>query len=248
MDRSELARLNSAALEDMTSDIEFWSAEPIFAGQTVFCLASGPSLTREVADQVRGRPTIVVNSSCGLAPWSTVLFFTDCSWYEARRQLVADWQGNVATMCKRAKRELAEKVWLIKTCGDPDLPCEFPPVGSGLVRQGRSSGHTAISLAIAAGAARVVLLGYDCRVVLDASGLPREHCHDEYLVDGRRDYATEKEDPRWNNKRDYSAIFVPGYRGWNDAAARAGVQILNATPGSAITEFDMVDLVDILKG
>ncbi len=223
-------------------ELEYWPVEPIFAGQTVFCLASGPSLTRDVAELVKGRPTVAVNSSASLAPWATVLYFTDCSWYEPRRQLVADWPGLVCTMCKTAKRELADKVKLLQCVGDPDLPCEFPPVGSGLVRQGRSSGHTAISLAIAMGAAVPVLLGYDCRVV---DG--REHCHDEYLVGGRRDYETEKEDPRWNNKREYSTVFAPGYRGWNDAAARAGVSILNATPGSAITEFDQVDLADIVK-
>lgn len=231
--------MNSFARTDMASDIPFWAPEPIFDRQTVYCLASGPSLTREVADLVKGRPTIVVNSSAGVAPWATVLFFTDCSWYEPRRQLVADWPGHVMTMCKTAKRELGEKAWLLKTCGDPDLPCEFPAVGSGLVRQGRSSGHTAISAAIACAAPRVVLVGYDCRVV---GG--REHCHDEYLVNGRLTYANEREDPRWNNKREYSTVFVRGYQGWNAAAARAGVQILNATPGSAITEFPFVDLVD----
>lgn len=232
MDRPELAHL--------TRENEYWFAEPIFAGQTVFCLASGPSLVDQAA-LVRGRPTIVVNSSVILAPWASALFFTDCSWYEPRRQLVADFGGLVFSMCRVAKRELPDKVKRIRTCGDPDLPCEFPPAGSGQVRQGRSSGHTAISIAIAGGAACAVLVGYDCRVVAG-----REHCHDDYLVDGRREYAVEKDDPRWNNKYDYASVFVPGYAGWKEAAARAGTKILNATPGSAITEFDQVDLVDML--
>jgi len=224
----------------MSEDL-FWHAEPIFAGQTVFCLASGPSLTHQVADQVRGRPTIVVNSSLGFAPWATALFFTDCSWYEPRRQRVAEFGGLVFSMCKLARRELPEKVKLIRTVGDPDLPCEFPPAGSGQVRQGRTSGHTAVSLAIAGGAARAVLLGYDCRLV---DG--REHCHDEYLIDGRLHYENEKDDPRWNNKREYPTVLVPGYSGWKAAASRAGTEILNATPGSAITEFDFVDLAETL--
>lgn len=226
----------------MTREDEFWLVEPIFAGQTVFCLASGPSLTREVAEQVKGRPTITVNSSCSVAPWASALFFTDCSWYEPRRQQVGDFGGLVLTMCKAARRELPGHVKLIRTIGDPDAQCEFPVVGSGLVRQGRSSGHTAISVAIAGGARQVVLLGYDCRVV---GGV--EHCHDEYLVGGRRDYATEKEDPRWNNKREYSTIFLRGYDGWMAAAMRAGAAILNATPGSAIQEFPFVDLDEILR-
>jgi hypothetical protein len=227
----------------MTRENEYWPVKPIFAGRTAFCLASGPSLTREVVDQVRGRPTIVVNSSCSLAPWASVLYFTDSSWYEPRRELVEKFAGLVVSMSRTAKLELPDKVRRIQTFGDPDLQGEFPPAGSGLVRQGRSSGHTAISLAIAMGARQVALLGYDCRVV---DG--REHHHDEYLVGGRRDYDTEKEDPRWNNKREYSTIFVRGYSGWRDAAARAGATVLNATPGSAITEFDFADLADILSG
>jgi hypothetical protein len=221
----------------VTDSEPHWAVEPLFAGQTVFCLASGPSLTAEMVGLVMDRPTIVVNSSALLAPWATVLYFTDSSWYEQHRDLVAEFPGLVVTMSRTAKRELPDKVRRIKMFGDPDLPAMFPPVGSGLVRQGRSSGHTAIALAIAMGARRVVLLGYDCRVV---DG--REHHHDDYLIGGRVDYPTEKEDPRWNNKREYSTVFVRGYYGWKLSAAAAGVEILNATPGSAITEFDRIDL------
>jgi hypothetical protein len=139
------------------------AGQPIFEGRNGFCLASGPSLTREVVDQVRGRPTIVVNSSCSLAPWASVLYFTDSSWYEPRRELVEKFAGPGGFHVRTAKRRIADKVRRIQTCGDPDLQGEFPPAGSGLVRQGRSSGHTAISLAIAMGARQVVLLGYDCR-------------------------------------------------------------------------------------
>lgn len=231
--------MDRGTLADLTREHEYWAPEPLFAGKTVFCLASGPSLTREVVEKVRSHPTVVVNSSCMLAPWATVLFFTDSGWYEPRRGVVAEWDGLVVSMSKWAKVELPDKVKRIKTVGDPDLPCAFPPVGSGTVRQGRSSGHTAISLAIAMGAREVVLLGYDCRVV---DG--REHHHAEYLVDGRIHYDVEKEDPRWNNKREYPTVFVRGYEGWNAAAQKLGVQILNATPGSAITEFPFVNLDD----
>jgi hypothetical protein len=235
--------MDRSALAGVTRENEFWNCERLFEGETVFCMASGPSLTREVVGQVGARRSIVVNSSCSMASWASVLFFTDCSWYEPRRELVASWPGMVMTMCPTAKREMPDKVRRIRTCGDPDLSGEFPPAGSGLVRQGRSSGHTAISLAIAMGAARVVLLGYDCQLV---DG--REHHHDEYLVGGRVHYENYRDDPRWNNKREYSTVFLRGYDGWKELAARAGATILNATPGSAITEFDFVELADILKG
>ncbi|UPJ79218.1 hypothetical protein IVB16_31135 [Bradyrhizobium sp. 183] len=65
----------------------------LFNGETIFCLASGPSLMAEICQRVRGRRSIAINLSAVLAPWASVLFFTDSGWYEPRRQLVANWDG-----------------------------------------------------------------------------------------------------------------------------------------------------------
>lgn len=229
---------------------EIWTPELLFKGETVFCLASGPSLNQADVDKLKGRRVIAVNSSCRLAPWADVLFFTDNGWYEQRKDLVRDWMGLVVSMSRQAKRELDDpavrapgappRVLRVKGCGDPDaqprqrppsggLPKVpgFPPVGSPEIQQGRNSGATAVSLAIAMGAACVVLLGYDCRVV---NG--REHFHDEYK--GPRDLGL------------YQNEFLRAFNGWREAAAASGVVILNATHGSAITEFPFVNLDDVL--
>jgi hypothetical protein len=210
-------------------EFEYWTPEPIFSGETVFCLASGPSLTAEIAERIRGRRTIVVNSSCRLAPWADVLYFTDSSWYEARRELVAAWPGLVVSMSRIAKRELPDKVRRIEGIGDPSamIPGQFPRPGAPVVRQGRTSGHTAVSLALALGAARIVLVGYDMRVV---DG--REHHHQEYS--GPRDLDQ------------YARDFVPAFKGWHADARELGVEILNATPGSALTEFPFIPLDEAL--
>lgn len=213
----------------MSRLFECWTPEPIFRGETVFCLASGPSLTAEICEKVRARKTIVVNSSCMLAPWADVLYFTDSSWYEDRRELVANWPGLVMSMSKWAKKELPDKVLKIMGEGDPRLfSGDFPPPGSPVIRQGRTSGHTAISLAIALGATRVGLLGYDMRPVEG-----REHHHSEYK--GDRDLSV------------YATDYVPAFNGWDAAAKLAGVTILNCTSGSAITEFEFADLDQVLS-
>lgn len=207
---------------------EYWTPEPRFAGETVFCLASGPSLTQATVDKMRGHRSIVINSSCRLAPWADVLYFTDSSWYEQRREVVANWPGMVVSMSKTAKIELPDRVKRVKGEGDPGFPFEaFPPVGASVIRQGRSSGHTAVSLALAMGAATIVLVGYDMRPV---DGL--EHHHSEYT--GPRDLDIYRE-------------FAVGFAGWKAAALKRGVEILNATPGSAIPEFPMVDLDEVLS-
>ncbi len=234
---------------------ELWTPEPLFLGKTVVCIASGPSLTPEICERIRvtrdeGRcMAIVVNSSCRLAPWADVLFFTDNGWYEQRRELVENWPGLVVSMSRQAKRELddpkhgrpAPRILRVKGVGDPSWPPRlpgmpkrlgFPPIGE--LHQGRNSGNTAVSLAIAMGGgrtkygARILLVGYDCRLV---NG--REHHHDEYR--GPRDLTI------------YENEFQKAFNGWNEAALNSGVEILNCTTGSAIAEFPFADLDQALR-
>lgn len=234
-----------------------WTPELLFKSETVVCIASGPSLTPAICDRIRKAQqagkcrAIVVNSSCALAPWADVLFFTDSGWYDARKDVVRNWPGLVVTMSRQAARELnapgeplkdgRSRVLRIKGCGDPDAPPRvrvapgvlpkvpgFPDLGSPEIQQGRSSGHTAVSLAIAMGAARVLLVGYDMRVV---NG--REHHHSEYK--GPRDLAI------------YQNEFQKAFNGWNEAALASGVEIFNCTPGSAVREFPFADLDEALS-
>lgn len=228
-----------------------WTPEPIFKGETVFCVASGPSLTQEIADKLKGHRVIVVNSSCLFVPWADVLFFTDSGWYDTHKEIVRDWPGLIITMSRQAKRELDDpavnvsgtpRVLRVKGCGDPAFPPRvrvadgvlpkvpgFPPLGSPEIQQGRNSGNTAVSLAIAMGASRVCLVGYDCRVV---NG--REHCHNDYK--GPRDLSL------------YENEYQRAFNGWNESALASGVEIINCTYGSAITEFPFVSLEDVLNG
>lgn len=210
--------------------VEFWTPEPIFKGEVVFCLASGPSLTPAIVDRLRGCRVVVVNSTCLLAPWADVLYFTDSGWYAAHKDVVTNWAGLVVTQSRSAKRELPDKVKRVVGCNDPYKPPQFPPPCARTVQQGRSSGHTAISVTIAMGPPRMIaLVGYDMRIV---DG--REHHHDEYRGIAR-------------NLEIYASEFVPAFNGWARAARDAGVTIVNCTPGSAITEFPFADLDDVLS-
>jgi hypothetical protein len=223
---------------------EIWTPEPLFLGQTVFCIASGPSLTQADCDKIKGRRAIVVNTSYKLAPWADVLFFTDTGWYLERKEIVKNWPGLVVSYSRQAKRELDDpihgrtvpRILRVKGIGDPSFPPRlpgmpkrlgFPPVGSPEIQVGRNSGNSAVSLAIAMGANKVVLLGYDCQLV---NG--KEHFHSEYS--GPRDLGL------------YQNEYLRAFNGWNEAARNSGVEILNATHGSAITEFPFVTLDEVL--
>ncbi len=199
---------------------EFWTPEQRFKGRTVFILAGGPSLRGFDASVLAGRSIIVVNSSYALAPFADVLYFSDAAWFIPRRRIVENWRGVAVTGSREVKGVLPDTVHRIKV----EQRQDFPPPGHNAIRYGHSSGHIAISLAIAMGATRVVLLGYDMKVAEDGR---TSHHHDEY----------RERDPSL-----YGRYFIPGFHGWRAAAAARGAQIVNATPGSALEEFERTTL------
>jgi hypothetical protein len=221
-----------------------WTPEPILAGETVFILASGPSLNQETVDRLRGRKVIAINCTAVTFKfdWPVIWFFTDNNIFEDYRDAVMSWPGDVIALSRAAKREagnlgMPDKIKRVMAGEWSDC---FPPAGSPFIRSGRSSGHSAVALAVALAAKRGVLLGYDMRVVEG-----REHHHEEYK--GR---------PR--DLDIYEREFIPGFQtfvagngqvvpGWNELALRVGVEIVNATPGSALKEFPMVDLDEVLS-
>jgi hypothetical protein len=91
-----------------------------------------------------------------------------------------------------------------------------------------TAGHHAIDIAAALGARRVVLLGLDCRTIEG-----RSHCHDDYPA-------------AWSDRL-YAEKILPMWHGWNERMRRKGVEVINATPGSALDEFPGVSLDRALR-
>lgn len=205
---------------------QYWTPDLRWTGETAFILGSGPSLSKDDVELLRGRHVIVVNGSYNICPWGEVLFFMDNQWFRDRKELIKNWPGLVVSYSRVAKLELPDIVHRILT----DTMPTFPTPGSPKVRHGNNSGQTGLSLAIAMGATTIVLLGFDMKTGDDG----HTHCHDEYGVPGEKD------------KRVYNRLFIPFFRGWNADAKAIGVTILNATPGSALTEFPMIDLREFL--
>lgn len=116
-----------------------------FVGRTVVCIASGPSLTEDdcALVEISGHAVIVINNSWRLAPFADVLLAGDGAWWDAYVAEVTIPAERVCCGEAAAKRHGIEF---------------FKP------RQAHwNSGMAAIWYAQAQGAARVVLLGYDCK-------------------------------------------------------------------------------------
>lgn len=209
---------------------DYWVPPPIWAGQGAHVIASGPGATQAVIDGLRRRNVIVVNSTVFSASWAPVWFFQDSAVPFLNRsgvprvsrdglnvpEFVKAFAGLAVTSNRRVK-ELLPCVRLVKA---PSMN-RFPAPGSPEIRSGRCSGQTAISLAVALGATRIALHGFDMRFVEG-----REHHHREY-------------EGRLRNVTVYDQKFLPAFAGWHAQALQAGVSIVNATPGSALREFPM---------
>ena len=117
-------------------------------GETIVCIASGPSLTADDVERVHaaGLVTIVTNTTFRLCPWADVLYAMDKQWWLTYLDEVEKTFGG--TRCTPHLMPHRFKTAALKSCGFTSY---------------NHSGAGAISLALHAGAARVLLLGYDCQ-------------------------------------------------------------------------------------
>lgn len=189
--------------------------------------ATGPSLTPEVAEACRGQNLIAVSDAYRLLPFAQVLYSCDAAWWEAHGGCPS-FQGEKWS-CHNSdpdndNRPVAEKYGLRLVSGEPGDTFSLDP---SLIRYGSNSGFQAINLALLFGCKRVVLVGFD----MHANG-GKLHFFGDH-ANGLR------------NCSDY-ARFIPDF----ETAARklqADIQIINCTPGSALTCFRTAVLADALS-
>lgn len=120
---------------------------PDWAGRTVVCVASGPSLVPGDCDLVRasGHPAIVTNTTFRDCLWADALFGWDINW----------WRRYIAEVRAKFHGRLFGKSAQVRALGVEwlgDNPA-FVPFSI--------SGASVVSVAVGARAARVILLGFD---------------------------------------------------------------------------------------
>lgn len=199
-----------------------WSVPPLWPGRTVAILASGPSMSQAVADAVRaaGIPAIAVNSTFSLAPWADMLYAADAEWWLHPDNRDALAFAGLRVTC----RVPVNGVHCLRDSGadgfDPD---------PGYLRTGSNSGYQALHVAAHAGAARVLLCGFDMRRTKDGC-----HWHGAHPTPLRE--TTDETYAKW--VRRFETIAGP-------LASRV-VDVANVTPGSALTCFRVARLEEEL--
>jgi hypothetical protein len=205
------------------------SVPRLFEGATVYVIGGGPSLATFNAERIRGRGRVIAVNEVALpgaepwrAPWADIAYWSDRRWHDWNRERLAGFAGGlrITAMGQRKPAAVAVDHWLLR-----DRKGEFSTDASRLC--GACSGGMALNLAALLGASRCVLVAFDMRTV---NGL--SHGHDRHK--------------RPSNTARYAKVFVPAIERMAPHLARAGIEVVNATPGSALKAFPIASLESLL--
>lgn len=192
--------------------------------------APGPSLTPEIAEKCRDNPVLAVNDAYRLFPFAEALYACDAAWWkhhEGCKDFAGQRWSSHGDGVHNDKRPAAEEFGLRLVRGADQDGFSFDPA---LIHYADNSGFQAVNLAIhkLGGRGRIVLVGFDMR-----------------MVKGQRHFFGE-------HPKTLRAT-GNGYKVWPGKFARAarhlpdGLEIVNCTPGSALTCFRTMELSEALR-
>lgn len=203
--------------------------EKRFQGQTIACIATGPSLTLQQVEAARQKGFVLFgcNNVWRDVPDLSLLYACNEGWW------VQYWSDDLAKYPaeKWTTNRVAAKKYGLNWIDERD--------STGLsrdpsyVHHGHGSGYTMLNLAHLMGAARVVLLGYDCKYAPDYNGT------DHKPGSTPRHYFGEYPSAllHWPIFSLKDGVHVEMVKLYASVAMQNSVEVVNCTPGSAIDCF-----------
>jgi hypothetical protein len=224
-----------------------WKVPRAWEGETAFIIAGGPSLQGFDAEILRGRGRVIAVNTAGLArpagesgitphcPWADVLYWADKNFFEVNHARLGEHRGkykiarhrpelpNRKTLGQALAREHDIKV-LPRANPYPQLSTKTTELG------GWCGGGNAINLAYLFGARRIVLLGFDMHF-----GSDRKHWHR---------LAPWPQKPEMEKR--YRSHHMPAIAAMAWPLQQAGVEVVNCTPGSALSCFPIRPIEEVI--
>ena len=197
---------------------------PDWSGDVVAIVAGGESVIPEAVDSLRGRCRVaVINNSYQLAPWADLLYAADGKWWEYHVAARGFSGLKVTPDAAAARRYGLNRVSLV-----PETAEECARIflgGDGSIGHGGNGGFQTVNLVTAFGARRQIWIG------LDFCG---EHWHGKHpdALKNPRPQTLEK----WRKRLDGQA----------DELKRLGVEVLNVSSTSALTNYRKCSLPEAL--
>lgn len=198
---------------------------PVFLGQTVIIVGGGPSLTLCDAAKVNrarlaGRCRVLAVNDAVYAVRADWLHGCDLKWWRWHVSDLAGFDGF------RTSVEATPPEWDVGQLHETGVTgFDTRP---GCIRTGGCGVYQGIHIAIHAGARRVILLGVDMK----RGPAGETHWHGGHPTPTTVDYAE---------------TLIPRFTTLLPAIAEHGVEVVNATPGSALLTFPLVDLEQALR-
>jgi hypothetical protein len=201
---------------------KWWIVPKLWPDSRVFIIGGGPSLKNVPLDILRNKRVIGANNSFMFGDWVDVCWFVDSVWYEDNKVRLEEFPGLKIHCCNRH----ADRPGTLRIMrSNNKFGIEKDP---SKISWNMCSGSSAINLAYHLGAKSVVLLGFDMKI--NDNG--ENNWHNLHRPKPKK----------WNPYRRFLDCF-PTIK--SDAKS-LGLEILNATPDSALTIFPMIKLEDAL--
>lgn len=194
----------------------------MWRGQACAILASGKSMTPEVAETVRSAAAvrvIAINNTFRLAPWADLFFAADAPWWVRYYGELVGVPG--LKVCADPAGTKFDDVLQITAAGDEG----FDPDTS-KIRHGGNGGYAAVHIAAHLGCARIMLCGFDMR---------GGHWHEPHKY------------PLREHGEGIFASWIRRFQTLAPELSARGIEVLNCTPNSALRCFPMANLTDALE-
>jgi hypothetical protein len=182
-------------------------------------IGGGPSISSTPLELIHHLPVVAANNAFKLGPWVDAMFFGDCRWLEWHRKEMQEYEGIKTTTCDRHRDK--HKIKILKRVNNEPLTKSKDSVA-----WNKSSGAACINLAVHLGAKRIILIGFDMK-----------------QIDGRSNYHDEHKTN--SNDKVYRRFKAPFPR-LARALKELGIEVINATPGSALNSFPIMTLEEAL--
>lgn len=213
--------------------LQAWEVPEIWSGETAVVICSGPSLSlaqigHVLRAKVQGKCRVLaVNNAVFVAWWADWLHACDAKWWHWHSQIAPKFPG-IKTTCSETIPEAwgAHRVNVL-----PPDPVTGRRGGFSDRRDtlagGGNGGHQAIELVAKAGSRRILTLGLDMK----------------FGADGQSHYDGDHPD---GMRSEYETTMLPNFPALADAMKQRGVEVINCSPGSALSVFPMARIEDAL--
>jgi hypothetical protein len=209
-------------LHYITNEQGYWRVAQEWQGKTAVIVGGGESLTQQQVDYCRDRAKIIaVNNAYLRAPFADISYFCDDRWYKWHKnkpEFIA-FKGIKVTLENPKVIEQDRRIRFLQNMGRDGLS-DF----NHGVMTGKNGGYQAIGLAVHLGVKKIILIGFDMKP---------GHWHEPHPI------------PTIDSV--YKDQMLPCFETLKKPLAMKKIELINATPGSALTIFPMMDLEKALS-